>query len=503
MPSKDDFIKQEGTEFPGKTYVEHLLRPVFNDQRDYLFKHMFNIHRAHVVMLSEQKILDESDAEKILRGVEAIAKIDPQTLTYDPQFEDLFFMIEHKISEEIGPDLAGSMHIARSRNDMGIAMYRLVLREHILTLTESALLLATALLEKIDEHAETIMTAYTHTQPAQPTTLGHYLTAVLDILLRDIKRLQSAYETVNSSPMGAAALSTTSFPVDRHRVGELLGFSRLIENSYDAVAGADYLIETATAVLTLMTNSGRWIQDFLQLVTREHDIIKVADPYVQISSIMPQKRNPVSIEHSRALASSSIGEALAAITMIHNTPFGDIVDTEDDLQPHLYRSYEKANRVMHLMHAVIRTMEVNKDRALARAKTSCITITELADFLAKEKSVPFRAAHKIASTIAKKCSSEKLELYELPLQTVQQILMTHHQNLTLTQKEWEEIICPIQFVKRRSIQGGPNPDEVRRMAGERHTVINDLVKCLDKRKTNQTLAENKLQCAICSLIEGN
>lgn len=503
MSSKDDFVKQEGTEFPGKTYVEHLLRPVFNDQRDYLFKHMFNIHRAHVVMLSEQRILDKSEAAKILRGVEIIAKIDPQTLTYNPQFEDLFFMVEHKISEEIGPDLAGSMHMARSRNDMGIAMYRLVLREHILTLTESALFLATALLEKIDKHAETVMTAYTHTQPAQPTTLGHYLTAVLDILLRDIERLQSAYETVNCSPMGAAALSTTSFPIDRKRVCELLGFSRLIENSYDAVAGADYLIETATAVLTLMTNSGRWITDFLQLVTREHDILKVADPYVQISSIMPQKQNPVSIEHSRALASSSAGEALATIHMIHNTPFGDIVDTEDDLQPHLYRSYEKANRVMHLMHAVIRTMEVNKDRALARAKTSCITITELADFLAKEKSIPFRTAHKIASNIAKKCSSEKLELNELPLQTVQQILTAHHQHLTLTQKEWEDIICPIQFLKRRSIQGGPNPDEVRRMAGKRHTVINDLVKCLEKRKMNQTLAEKKLQCAIRSLIDGN
>lgn len=503
MPSKDDFINQEGTEFPGKTYVEHLLRPVFNDQRDYLFKHMFNIHRAHVVMLSEQKILDKSEAAKILRGVETIANIDPQTLTYDPQFEDLFFMIEHKMSEEIGPDLAGSMHMARSRNDMGIAMYRLVLREHILTLTESALLLATALLEKIDEHAETVMTAYTHTQPAQPTTLGHYLTAVLDILLRDIERLQFAYETVNCSPMGAAALSTTSFPIDRDRVCELLGFSKLIENSYDAVAGADYLIETATAVLTLMTNSGRWIGDFLQLVTREHGIIKVGDPYVQISSIMPQKRNPVSIEHSRALAGSSAGEALAAIHMIHNTPFGDIVDTEDDLQPHLYRSYEKANRVMHLMHAVIRTMEVNKDLALARAQTSCITITELADFLSKEKGVPFRGAHKIASTIAKKCSSEKLELNELPLQTVHQILSSHHQHLSLTQKEWEGIICPIQFVKRRSIQGGPNPDEVRRMSGERSTMINDVVKRLEERKSTQTLAEKKLQNAIRSLIEEN
>ncbi|KZE64201.1 argininosuccinate lyase [Fictibacillus phosphorivorans] len=499
MQSKDEFIKSEGTSFPGKTYVDHLLRPVFNVQRDYLFKQMFNIHRAHVVMLAEQGILDKKEAGVILKEVEEVAQTDCQKLEYDPQFEDLFFMMEHKISEQIGPDLAGKMHIARSRNDMGVAMYRLVLRKHILMLVESSQLLADALLEKIEEHAETVMTAYTHTQPAQPTTLAHYLNAILDVFLRDIKRLWSAYETVNRSPMGAAALSTTGFPINRKRVRELLGFSELVENSYDAIAGADYLVESATAVLSMMVNCGRWIQDFLQLVTREHNIIKVADPYVQISSIMPQKRNPVSIEHSRALASSSAGEALATIHMIHNTPFGDIVDTEDDLQPHLYRSYEKANRVLHLMHAVIRTMEVNKETALKRAKTSCITITELAEFLAKDKNVPFRTAHQIARSIAKNCSKQNTELYELPIQTVNEIIQ-NQQNVSLTQKEWNEIICPAEFVERRSIQGGPNPDEVRRMATMRKQRLLQISNKLNDELNRLSSSEQSLSETVKRMI---
>jgi argininosuccinate lyase len=498
MQNRDLFIKSEGTSFPGKTYVEHLLRPVFNDQRDYLFKQMFKIHRAHVVMLAEQDILTKKEAGEILRGVEAVAQIDSHTLEYDPRFEDLFFMIEHKISEEIGPDLAGKMHIARSRNDMGVAMYRLSLREHILTLMKSSMLLADALLEQINEHADTIITAYTHTQPAQPTTLGHYLTAILDVFLRDIKRLWSAYEKVNRSPMGAAALSTTGFPINRKRVCDLLGFSELVENSYDAIAGADYLVESATAVLSMMVNCGRWIQDFLQLVTREYNIIKVADPYVQISSIMPQKRNPVSIEHSRSLASSSAGEALAAIQMIHNTPFGDIVDSEDDLQPHLYRSYEKANRVIHLMHAVVRTMEVNKKRALNQAKTSCITITELADVLAREKHVPFRTAHQIASGIAKKCSLEKIELNEVPLQTVNEVI-AKLSIVTLSQEEWDVIICPVEFIKRRKIQGGPNPDEVRRMANIRMKIVTTFEEQFTKEKNRLNDVENKLMKAVKNL----
>jgi argininosuccinate lyase len=500
MPSKDDFIKAEGTSFPGKTYVDHLLRPVFNDQRDYLFKQLFNIHRAHVVMLAEQRILDNKEAGVILKGVEAVAKIDHQKLEYDPQFEDLFFMMEHKISEQIGLDLAGKMHIARSRNDMGVAMYRLVLREHILVLLDSSQLLADALLEQINQHTETVITAYTHTQPAQPTTLAHYLTAILDVFLRDIKRLWSAYETVNRSPMGAAALSTTGFPINRSRVCELLGFSELVENSYDAIAGADYLIESATAVLSMMVNCGRWIQDFLQLVIREHNIIKVADPYVQISSIMPQKRNPVSIEHSRSLASSSAGEALTAIQMIHNTPFGDIVDTEDDLQPHLYKSYEKANRVIRLMHAVIRTMEVDKQRALNQAKTSCITITELADVLAREKQVPFRAAHQIASSIAKKCSHEKTELNGLTLEDINEEI-TKLSQASLSQEEWDRIICPNEFVNRRTIQGGPNPNEVRRMTRERKLVLEQLDRKLRDEKSRLVSAEKKLSKAVYQLID--
>jgi argininosuccinate lyase len=499
MPSKDEFIKAEGSTFPGKTYVEHLLRPVFNDQRDYLFKQMFNIHRAHVVMLAEQAILDKKEAATILQGVETVSQTDPQTLRYDPQFEDLFFMMEHRISKLIGPDLAGKMHIARSRNDMGVAMYRLVLREHILTLLQSSLLLSDALLEQINEHVETIMTAYTHTQPAQPTTLGHYLTAILDVFLRDIKRLWSAYETVNRSPMGAAALSTTGFPINRKRVCELLGFSELVENSFDAIAGADYLVESATAVLSMMVNCGRWIQNFLQLVTREYNIIKVADPYVQISSIMPQKRNPVSIEHSRSLASSSVGEALAAIQMIHNTPFGDIVDTEDDLQPHLYRSYEKANRVIHLMHAVIRTMEVDNELALNRAKTSCITITELADVLARDKNVPFRLAHQIASTFAKKCSKDNLELNELQLKIVNEEI-SKRCNVSLNQKEWNNIICPVEFVKKRNIQGGPNPNEVKRMSETRYKLTRAYEDKLTEEKNRLQTSENLLAEAVEKII---
>lgn len=470
MSKLEEFIKSEGHAFPGKTYAEELLMPVFNDQRDYLFHVMFDIHRAHVIMLAEKGIIPEEEARTMLEGINKVAMSDTGSLSYQPQFEDLFFMMEAKIGEEIGDELAGKIHIARSRNDMGIAMYRLVLREHLLQLMGSAYQLSEALLEQAEEHKETYMTGYTHTQPAQPTTLGHYLLAVYDVLQRDIKRLWAAYKTVNKSSLGAAALTTTGFPICRDRTRDLLGFEGIIENSYDSIAGADYLLETSSALMTCMVNTGRWIQDFLQHVTREFGTFQVADPYVQVSSIMPQKRNPVSIEHSRSIASSAYGEAYAAMNMVHNTPFGDIVDTEDDLQPHLYRAFNNANRVLKLMYAVIATLKVNKDHAKEMAKKSCITITELADTLARDYSIPFRKAHSIASYISKQTVKEQKELCDWKVEDVNEVIQGYVP-VSLSEEEWKKIISPEYFVQIRSLQGGPNPDEVLRMIKERNETL--------------------------------
>ncbi|MDN3015385.1 argininosuccinate lyase [Paenibacillus sp. BSR1-1] len=462
----NEFIKQEGLVFPGKTYVEELLKPVFNDQREYLFHVMFDIHRAHVIMLEDQKIIKTAEARKMLEGINKVARTETVKITYDPQYEDLFFMVEAKIAEEIGEELAGKIHIGRSRNDMGVAMYRLVLREHLLQLLESSFQLGEALLIRAELHTETYMTAYTHTQPAQPSTLGHYLLAIYDVLMRDIKRLWAAFETVNQSPLGAAALSTTGFPISRSRTCELLGFNKVIENSYDSVAGADYLIEASTALMTCMVNTGRWIQDFLMHVTREFNSFKVADPYVQVSSIMPQKRNPVSIEHSRALASSSYGDALAAIQMIHNTPFGDIVDTEDDLQPHLYRAFSKANRVMKIMFAVVTTLKVNEGHLKVMSEKSCITITEFADTLTRNYDIPFKKAHSIASTLSRRTIQEQKELADWKVDEVNSMLKDLCDG-SFNEEEWKKIISSEHFVEVRRIQGGPNPNEVKRMIENR------------------------------------
>ncbi|WP_175615760.1 argininosuccinate lyase [Piscibacillus halophilus] len=456
---KQQFQLEDGTQFPGKTYANELLKPVFDDQKEYLLEAMLLIHEAHTIMLNEQGILTKSEKDSILAAIHSVSSLDPSSLTYSEEFEDLFFYVESKIGEIIGDELAGKMHIAKSRNDLGEGMYRIILRQFIKELINEMNKLKNAVLYQAEQHTESIMPAHTHTQPAQPTTFGHYLVAIHDNLSRDINRLHQAHRTVNQSPMGAAAITTSGFPINRERMVELLDFDGLVENSYDAIATGDYLIESAQALISTMTNMGRWLQELLRMCSKEVGLIKVSDAYVQISSIMPQKRNPVSIEHSRAIASSAAAEGLSVIHMIHNTPYGDINDTEDDLQPHLYKGYEKAVRVSKIMNAVILTIDFDKERAYSEAKKNMITITELADVLARDYGVPFRNAHKAASLVSKYASNQGLELYELKVEQINNLL----EGIEIDQKDWEAIIDPRTFVERRKITGGTNPDIVKEM----------------------------------------
>lgn len=461
--SREVFEQKDGSQFPGKIFSETLLKPIFDDQKNYLFDAMLMIHKAHTTMLAEQSILTKEEAGKIQDAIKQIEGMDCSCMQYRAEYEDLFFLVESQISELIGDELAGKMHIAKSRNDMGEAMYRIELRGYLRKTVKHAQKLAEAILYQAEQHVKTIMPAHTHTQPAQPTTFGHYLVALHDNLMRDIDRLKQAYKIVNQSPMGAAAITTTGFPISRERMVELLGFDGLIENSYDAIASGDYLMEAAQALVSLMTNMGRWLQELLRMCSKEVGLIKVSDAYVQISSIMPQKRNPVSIEHSRSIASSAAAEGMAVIYMMHNTPFGDINDTEDDMQPHLYNGFNKAVRVLRLMEAVMMTLEFNKKRAYQQARENMITITELADVLARDYGVSFRKAHKKASIISKKSAQLGKELYELSLEQINEWLA----DVKLSQADWSAIIDPYYFVERRKITGGPNPDIVGKMIEKR------------------------------------
>ncbi len=257
----------------------------------------------------------------------------------------------------------------------------MVLREQLAGLAEKKLnLFRESLLYVAGENLETIMPMYTHTQPAQPSTLGHYLLSMADVMQRDFQRLMAAEKTINMSPFGAAAITTSGFPISRERMCELLGFSSLCENSYDSIAASDHMTQFASVMMTMAVNLSRFYEGYFRLV--HYGVLlssRLTDPYVQISSIMPQKRNPSSLEHCRPILSKALAEAQAVFTVQHNTPYGDIVDSEEDLQIHLYDAVSYLNRALEIITNVLATMQINKELLRKRAGENFITATELAD----------------------------------------------------------------------------------------------------------------------------
>ncbi|MCL6517576.1 argininosuccinate lyase [Alicyclobacillus sp.] len=473
--TRSEILAHEGRTFPGRTYAEVVLAPAYEQAKAHLLAPMLWIHRAHLVMLAERGLLSESDAGVVMRAIQRLDVQKLATSRYDGSCEDLFFAVEREIIRQAG-ELGGALHLGRSRNDMGVAMYRLVLRDKLRRAIESALSSLAILLDVAEEHAETVMLGYTHTQQAQPMTLAHYLLAVHDAIARDVRRLEAAYRNCNRSPLGAAALTTTGFPIDRERVASLLGFEGLVENAYDAIGGGDYLAEAALAAQLAFLGLGRYAQDLLLWATQEFGAIRIADPYVQTSSIMPQKRNPVSLEHIRALSSSGFGSAATVLQMMHNTPFGDINDTEDDLQPHLWRSVDLADQVFRLFTVVLGTMEVSRQTLLDRARQSFATVTELADTLVREAGLPFRTAHGVTAEVVRLAVARGLAVTGIDRALVDEAARAViGRPLDLDADVITRALDPLNFVSIRRLPGGPAPEEARRGIASRRAALAGLV----------------------------
>jgi len=442
--------------FPAPIYRDTVLVQIFEDAKRYFLAPLLAIQYAHTVMLAKQSIMTQQEAAQCIAALDALDLDAVRGVIYDGSFEDLFFLMQQKLAEKCSPYLAGKMHTARSRNDIDLTMYRMILRQRLLDAIAALVDLRRQLAALAWEHRASLMPAYTHNQPAQPTTLGHYLMAAIECFERDVERLQAAYERVNRSPMGACAITTTGFPIDRPYVASSLGFDGLQVNSYGAIASADYLTESCSVLAVAMLNLGRLAQDLLQWSTVEFGYLRLSDGYVQVSSIMPQKRNPVPLEHIRILASRALTQAHAVIASLHNTPFTDINDGEDDLQPLVYTAFDDAVRSLRLTAGVLDEAEFTVDKMAASAEANFLTVTELADTLVRATTMDFRTAHEIVTRGVKELDGE----YDLErmASAVERALAAHVPRFHVDPQALRKSLTASNFVAIRTIPGGPAPE---------------------------------------------
>jgi argininosuccinate lyase len=444
-------------------YVRLVLNENFEDAKAQFLAPLMAINYAHLVMLAEQGIVGRSQARVIRTALDAMAIDEIKQVEYDGTYEDLFFYLERRIADGCGADAAGRLHTARSRNDIDMTMYRMQQRQLALAVVDGAVALRRALLPLAERHCESVFAAHTHTQPAQPSTIAHYLLAVIEQLERDTVRLKAAYATTNRSPLGACAITGTGFPIDRDRTAALLGFDGTTGNTYGSIATVDYLLESVSATAVLLAGLGRVLQDLLLWCTTEFGYLRLADGFVQGSSIMPQKRNPVGLEHARAVASKALGQALGIFVAVHNTPFGDIVDTEDDVQPLVTQTFKDAARAVTLVAAAMTGAEFNVEALAARASQNWITITELADTLTRDHALPFKTGHTIASRlVAASRAAPGASIAALLKEVSREVTGTE---IAYSDARIAEILSPHHFVEVRRTHGGPAPSETRRALG--------------------------------------
>ena len=445
-------------------YVSSVLNENFEDAKKLFLAPLMSIHYAHLVMLADRGIVSPPDARVLRQALDGVSQPDVRCASYDGTCEDLFFYVEGLLAQACGEEVAGRLHTARSRNDIDMTMYRMRQRELILALLSASLELRESLLELVDRHRETVFAVHTHTQRAQPTTVAHYLLAVIEQLERDASRLQRAYDRTNHCPLGACAITGTGFPIDRHLTAALLGFSGPTGNTYGSIATADYLLESVAAAGVLLAGLGRVVQDLLQWSTAEFDYLRLGDGFVQSSSIMPQKRNPVALEHARAIGSKALGQTQAILLTIHNTPFGDIVDTEDDLQPLVFAMFRDATRVVTLVAAAMKTAEFDRVKLEARAGAGWTTLTELADTLVRDHGLPFKTAHTVAARLVALAAEKKgRPMAELLLEASTDVAP---EPIRYSEDGLKAVLSPRRFVEVRRTHGGPAPVETARAAAQ-------------------------------------
>ena len=491
-----------GPAFPDPSYRQSVLAPLFETVKAHFAGKMGTIDRAHLVMLCETGILTSDQGRKIagaLRDIES--EVDIETLTYTGEFEDYFFLIEAELTKRLG-DLGGMLHVARSRNDIEHTCFRMALREKAVQLLANAIELADNVAAKARAERDTLIVAYTHGQPAQPSTFGHYLAAVLEVLLSDLGRLESAIAFLDRCPMGAAAITTSGFPIARRRVSELLGFAEPVLNSYGAIASVGHLTGIYSSIKLVFLHLGRVIQDMSQWTAFEVGQLIVPDGMVQVSSIMPQKRNPVSIEHMRLLASVAVGCCDTIVNAMHNTPFADMNDSEAEVQQTGFQAFGYGNRALSLLSAFIPACSIDSRRVRANCEAACITVTELADTLVRNEGLNFRQAHVIASAAASAVIENGAGLRNGFADFANAFAAETGRQTKLSEREFRIAVAPETFIARRDRVGGPAPLALERAFESYEASIRELRDRHVLRAANRRTAAAALETAFNALLGG-
>ena len=408
---------------------------------------------AHVEMLSASRILSASEARRIRTALRAIQReIESGKFELSGEFEDVHLAIEQRLIQKVGP-LGGKLHTARSRNDQIALDERLYLRGAITELTRLITHLQRVFLYKAEKYFGVLMPGYTHLQRAQPVMLSHHLLAYVSMLERDMERLKDCHKRLNRSPLGAAALAGTSFPIDRNKVAKKLHFDGIVENSIDAVSDRDYVLEFVSACSMVMMHLSRLAEELVLWSTKEFEFVQISDAYSTGSSIMPQKKNPDIAELIRGKAGRVYGDLMNLLTTMKSLPLAYNRDMQEDKHPMFDAVNTTRQCVFAATHLLVHT-DFRKDHMEEELRNDFTTATEVADYLVR-KGLPFREAHEITGKLVSYCIDHRMYFGNLDLETLHTFSKSFDADVF-------DFLLPHRSVEQKKSAGSTSPQEVKK-----------------------------------------
>ncbi len=442
--------------------LQYIFLPRLNREFFANFEMLNQINLAHLVMLHDQGILDHAAAVRLAGALQAMQQDGPDGIELDAAREEAYFNYEAHLIKQVGQELGGRLHTARSRNDIGATIDRMRARDFAVQIASALIGVADAALTQAERYADCVMPGYTHMQAAQPITYGYYLSALVDAWSRDVGRLLHALDTADASPLGACALAGTSFPIDRQSTSAMLGFSQPLANALDGVASRDFALELSATLSIMMITSSRMVQDFYIWSTPEFGFLSFPDSIASTSSIMPQKKNPAVLEYLRGKTGHVIGLTTAALSTVKSTHFTHSGDSSRESTRTCWEACDETVKCLALIQLLVEKVEPNRARMAARAAEDFSTVTDLADLLVRQADASFRDAHHIIGAVVRQALEAGIPAHGITSAMIHDAAREQlGRAVTLGDDDIAACLDPVRNVAARVSPGGPAPAGVR------------------------------------------
>ncbi len=498
---KQDQKTYAGYRTPGIRLTEPLLPNIVSHSSEAELPLLYTYHmfdKAHIVMLAEEELIPVQHAVAMLRALREMEDEGVEEVRLESGGG--MHSAEQHLIRKLGEEVGGHLHLGRSSGDLGAVGRCIRQRDSLIELMKGSNVLREVLLRVAEENLDAVMPGYTHTQHAQPVTLGHQLMSWASILERDYARAKAAYGRVNQSPAGAAIMTGSGFPLNRHRTAELMGFDGVIKNTFDAILSQDVAIDTFMAVALVNLNLSKWASDINFWFTSEAGYVDIPDRFCGTSSIMMQKKNPYALEYARGAVAESMGGLVTAFA-VQKAATGEPLSDRRYLYDSLFRSFELAVRDLYWFAELLPDMEIKKERMLEMAGSFWAQATDMAGALVKEKGMPWRTAHQIVGILVRMSYQQGVKPRDVTPELLDDAAIEYMgEPVGLSKAVLDRSLDPVEFVNARTLYGGPAPEECRRRLPEYHARLDEDRAAVEERERRLAEAAEKLEKAIDALL---